>query len=72
MDKFPLYNSRDNKFVEETGMKVSSWVDVLDTWDALTKGHTKMTIYVEQNFNLTPDWAQAVAVRHQKEKLISN
>ena len=71
LNDHPLYDSDDNVYFEKTGKTIVEWMSILDSWNGLEKGHTKMTIYLEQEFNLTPEWAQAVAIRYQKEKYLS-
>lgn len=62
-----LYESSDEYFEKQTGKSFSEWKSLLDEWNGLEKGHTEMCIYLQESKGLDPEWAEAVAVRYQKE-----
>lgn len=62
-----LYESSDKYFEKRTGKKFSEWKTLLDKWGALEKGHTEMLEYLRKENSLSSEWAEAVAIRYQKE-----
>jgi hypothetical protein len=62
-----LYDSSDKYFKTRTGRSFSEWKKVLDGWNALDKGHTEMSKYLSKEKGVNPDWAEAIAIRYQKE-----
>ncbi len=67
---FPLYDSADSVFKENTGKNLAKWFRILKRWNALKMGHTLTVEYLQTKFKLESGWAQAVAVRYQKDKLM--
>jgi hypothetical protein len=70
MDKTPLYDADDKVFKDATGKGLQEWVDILDEWEAIDKGHTLMSLYLQKDFKLDPKWAEAVSIRYQKDNLL--
>ncbi|MBN1168580.1 hypothetical protein JXA63_01695 [Candidatus Woesebacteria bacterium] len=62
-----LYDSSDDFFHSRTGKHFSEWKSVLNSLGALQKGHTWIVEFLQKEYQLLPEWAEAVSIRYQRE-----
>ena len=51
-----------------TGKSTADWNSILDAWGMKEKGHTLSAKHLQQEYGVSPWWAQAVTIRYEWER----
>ncbi|MGH8926680.1 MAG: hypothetical protein ACRDWA_18955 [Acidimicrobiia bacterium] len=58
----------EEKIRAKTGRGWDEWTDLLDSWSAVTKGHTAIATHVREGYGVDGWWAQSVTVGYERIK----
>ena len=58
----------DQSVRDKTGKGWDEWLSVLDRYGAREKGHTQTAKDLQENWGVSPWWAQCITVRYEWER----
>ncbi|KKU12025.1 MAG: hypothetical protein UX19_C0010G0002 [Candidatus Woesebacteria bacterium GW2011_GWA1_45_8] len=65
-----LFDSKEEVFVKKTGKPFKEWNGILNKAKAEKKGHTRIVQFLVKKFKIADTWAEAIAIRFEKEKFL--